>query len=837
MSRILSITVRGFRAYGTEAASFELAEQLTLVHAANSQGKTSLAEAFEFLISGTSSRRDLLGGAKAEYHESLRNAHLPPDDQEVYVEAQVRTADGVTHIVRRELIQDYGAGVECESLLLIDDQPADDLASIGIPLADPPVQAPVLLQHILRHALATEPKQRVAYFKVLLSLIDLDTFRRHVTAVREALEQEPQGRLLESLDRFIETTAASAAAGIQDLTARSASHSELTQQVTARLLEAGEAITQEKSTSIQDLSGTIESKMGAAREKAFPIGDFNTRSPITQYPPVPDTDAYGGALAAANALEAAAAPIINAILASTAYSNLESPVDCPVCGSAHALSPGRLDILRDQLAHTQKLDQAAAELTRTLTNTRHEVSRVAGDARELVPRAASWTDAKYSAARKQLQDLGLATNLADSALTTAKAIGPAATQACTGADALANKIDKAIEAVSAREPVPDFSTAYTRATSAFTELDRATTIAITERRELAQRVDSVFRHRTDTRGLSELGSLLTSVDELVSEIETESSRRAAVNRVKAAERALKAASSQVLDSRFQQMSKAIETWWTTIRPEELVGFGGVKRRATGDRFINLLAQLRTESNATAVERNALGVFSDSQLNALGLSIFLARAELLSTPVLVLDDPVPGSDGEHRLTFVQNTLGKLLDSGLQVILTTYDTKLTELTQSNHSWREMTTYELTLADSLVGSTASQTSDRFSQLMLEAEDHVNSPSARSRRAACGTYRAAAERLAKQIIATGRTNEGIVCSVRDVEADATVLGELVGLLGPYFRDNAEKGQWNSFAKVLNPGNHDDDLPSNNDLKVVRGNLRTICKYHKKHWPGGLLI
>jgi hypothetical protein len=105
------------------------------------------------------------------------------------------------------------------------------------------------------------------------------------------------------------------------------------------------------------------------------------------------------------------------------------------------------------------------------------------------------------------------------------------------------------------------------------------------------------------------------------------------------------------------------------------------------------------------------------------------------------------------------------------------------------------------------------------------------------CGSYRAAAERLAKQIIATGRTNEGHPCSVGDVEAEASVLGDLVPLVSGYALDNAERGQWRTFAKVLNPGNHDDDVPSTIELKQVRGNLRQINKVHRKHWPDGLQL
>src|SRR5690606_25571299 len=103
--------------------------------------------------------------------------------------------------------------------------------------------------------------------------------------------------------------------------------------------------------------------------------------------------------------------------------------------------------------------------------------------------------------------------------------------------------------------------------------------------------------------------------------------------------------------------------------------------------------------------------------------------------------------------------------------------------------------------------------------------------RRAASGAYRSAAERLAKQIIATNRTAAGTPTSIADVEKEATQLGDLVKLLPPFVLSSDEKGKWLVMPKTLNPGNHDDDAPSTSELKQVRGNLREFAKAHKKKW------
>ena len=385
-------------------------------------------------------------------------------------------------------------------------------------------------------------------------------------------------------------------------------------------------------------------------------------------------------------------------------------------------------------------------------------------------------------------------------------------------------------------PWPDPEAAVGRVRTALEDVGEKHKLHTDTASKLESAIAPVITERAEIADHRQLLTLLDGVGRLADDVIKSSERQRALTRVKAAERTLQDASVELLDARFAEMSDTIKSWWLTIRPDELVDFLGVRTRAGGTRFVNLIAALHAEAGTSPVVRDALGVYSDSQLNALGLSIFLARAELLDSPIVVLDDPIPGSDPDHRLTFVQHTITKLLDAGVQVILTTYDSRLADWTMSNHDHRGLIAYELNLADPRAGTVPTQTSDMFSRLMLDAEDNLNAPTARGRRAACGSYRSAAERLAKQIIATGRSEAGTACSVADVDAEASMLGRLVPLVRGFALDSGEKGQWNTFATVLNPGNHDDDVPSTAELKVVRGNLRRIAKTHRDYWSNGLV-
>jgi len=165
--RATHLEVCGFRSYGTEAQRLQLDAPLAVVHADNSQGKTSLAEAVEFLLTGATSRRLLCGGSPSEFEGALRNAHLPSTGP-VYVELGLDNGSGVVRVLRRELTSDYRGASDCTSSLTLDGTHIGAVTNAGLTLSDPPLAAPVLLEHTLRYAVSAKPSDRSDYFKAVL---------------------------------------------------------------------------------------------------------------------------------------------------------------------------------------------------------------------------------------------------------------------------------------------------------------------------------------------------------------------------------------------------------------------------------------------------------------------------------------------------------------------------------------------------------------------------------------------------------------------------------------------------------------------------------------------
>lgn len=189
LMQISRIEVQGFRAFGSSPQVMNLEGSMALAWGPNSQGKSSLAEALEFLFTGKFSRRELLGSAVREFGNCLRNAHIK-DDVSVYV--SVTLADGgESYILKRELVEDYGHNYECKTRLTLDEEKLENLDSLGLRLSEPPLEAPVLLQHTLRYVVSARPKDRADYFKALLELSDLEKIRAAIASAQLPHEDPP----------------------------------------------------------------------------------------------------------------------------------------------------------------------------------------------------------------------------------------------------------------------------------------------------------------------------------------------------------------------------------------------------------------------------------------------------------------------------------------------------------------------------------------------------------------------------------------------------------------------------------------------------------------------
>ena len=178
-TKLKSMQISYFRGFREGLDEIDFGGSLIVIEGKNSSGKTSLAEALEWLFSDSLSRREnSSSGNFRELAQCIANRHRP-SDKDTWVSATFAThgenGRGEDFTLRRVLQKDYGKSstATCSSLLYLNDKelPPDeekqflDLYFAGVP--------PLLMQHTLRDFVLGVPKWRRRYFERLLRLDEM----------------------------------------------------------------------------------------------------------------------------------------------------------------------------------------------------------------------------------------------------------------------------------------------------------------------------------------------------------------------------------------------------------------------------------------------------------------------------------------------------------------------------------------------------------------------------------------------------------------------------------------------------------------------------------------
>ncbi|MFE3545548.1 AAA family ATPase [Nocardia sp. NPDC059177] len=141
--------------------------------------------------------------------------------------------------------------------------------------------------------------------------------------------------------------------------------------------------------------------------------------------------------------------------------------------------------------------------------------------------------------------------------------------------------------------------------------------------------------------------------------------------VKAAEVWLKSAAVTVRNERMRPLTELSQRVWTTLRQQSNVELGDVVLEGTAQ-----ARRVSLDVTVDGVAGAALGVMSQGELHALGLSLFLPRATAEQSPFrfLMIDDPVQSMD-PAKVDGLARVLADVARTR-QVIVFTHDLRLPE-----------------------------------------------------------------------------------------------------------------------------------------------------------------
>ncbi len=831
--RLRSLSVKGFRAFGAIEQTLNLPSDIAVVWGPNSKGKTSLAEAFEFLLTGQIARRELMASSQDEFADALRNAHLAAGE-EVYVSACITATDGASHKIKRVLIGDYAKRQDCTSLLEIDGTIATevDLTKFGLSLSQPPLEAPILSQHTLSYIFSVRPQDRATYFKTLLEVTDLDGLRNEMEALSDEIKPSDDP-LVTKFDNCADITTlkpvlSSILYAIPDEATLEAKLHEAAQ---ALIEDAGEKVPE----TIDKWLATIERILSVRRRKTFPVSEFE-RDELAAWNPPPDDswtslETYLDERKKVDEGTRQLVALFDEALKLPTISGITIPVECPLCGTEFALTLERVQLIRQHVADTKefKIAETAAKLT--LTQLSVLARSLATTIKAAMPNYLKDTAAKrretgFTIARIRELLGDSAEELVTPWLVQAKSLMRAGTvfrRKIQVAEALIKKQSTKLET--------EFNPQELRAAFDTLSLLLSTFIAANNTYKepaaaLVTTLNEILDELSDTANWQDFLDIAKKPCELRSALLDRQARAITDKELSAALRQIDRAKEQVLDDKFSDYSSLIQGWWERLRPDEPTFFSAMRPRKGAKRTIDFKAGLSSNPDrSTPKVRDVIAVFSHSQLHCLGLALFLSRAQHEGLGFIILDDPVLSSDEDYRVHFNSTVLTELLNLSMQVIVITQDNKTWKELETRYRHLRISTAQIFIENPAEGSIIDNTSDTLLAKINRAKSLARGGHPDLRKECGFQLRNAGERFCKEMLVSDRWAKGdTAASLTDY--DNKTLGRLCPQVEPLMvHASSHPGKFRVFKDTVNHACHDNTPPGNSEMMQACGEIRFLVK------------
>jgi ABC-type Mn2+/Zn2+ transport system ATPase subunit len=673
--RLLNLTIRNFRGFGNATASITLDGDLLLFFGPNGFGKTSLAEAIEWLFYGTTKRRQQGESySRSEYANSFANVHggIPTE-----VSATVQI-NGRQVILARRLTQ----GEASETFI---DGTIAPFSSISIN----PIEAvyPVVAQHGLQTFVHSKPKDRRDAICAALGLDELTSLKNTLDSARSSFQRSPPRVVADARSELASRVSTLAEISeTQELARRwrmSPPIINLTSDLDA-LRAAAAALTRVE-------CDTVEAALMNLRERRL----IASRSVFDAEKLRPNDGAIASIESELHGVE-------------EALVSVEGAIGAVVASLASAYGAAFLDLWKKGLELSPTGDQCPMCEEHTLTaDKRRQISkRLADNAEQLAKNAQlataiNATKLRIARLKAQMDDFnvvelteGERVQLANLFVDQIQMLEEyfVKTEAFRAKRALANETLVAATAflndciLRLHNPLnaPDVVEQSTWIKSAIQQLEGTLVVSfrsyveawlsfgrelttLISSNEFVARIDAVgksLRAEPQLRMLDRYDSILRETQELIRAVEQEmQTRQAALLTTRGAE----------VKDLYDRLNREANVVFDHMEP----GTDSMKLHAT----------------SFGTPMSAAANLSECQLNCLGLAMWLMRATTPSSPFgfVLLDDPVQSMDDDHTEAFISDIVPHLLDDhGKQVIVLSHVKRLTDRLRELNTTRQVKLY---------------------------------------------------------------------------------------------------------------------------------------------------
>ncbi|BCT69569.1 AAA family ATPase [Nitrosospira sp. NRS527] len=686
--RLLNLTARNFRGFGSAGAPIALDADLVLMYGPNGFGKTSLAEAIEWLVYGTTRRRQRGDTySKNEFDGCFPNAHkgLP-----VEVSATIRTPAWQHTLTRR--IPDPRNDTVSETF--IDGEKAP-FALLGITSQLMAIN-PIVAQHDLQSFIHSRPKERRDIVSTALGLDELTALKTSIDGARKSFNLSPPAGVKDARAKL--QPLGNALFGIHETRLvglrwrKPAVEVQLAADTNA-LIAAGQRLAGSEAADINRLLEHLRVRRQQLSRTVFDTANLTTTPDFMAAIKRISTEGEGvtthcttlaGLLAKAIAASASAYAAALLQFRETGLKLAPEGTTCPMCeentltAQKRETLQARLRTAQAALTMSKEITSAIATATTAVTRTRQAIEYAT--VRGLDEKQRTLLTTLFAKEPKQLATFLSAHDAmrgeVDTAATATKAL-----------EEFLRAVPQRLADSQAAEKLIDDSAAvpkrFTDATAALQSSLTAYSVAwVTFEPVLAIEIAS----NAAIAQIDAVGKALAAESELriLSAYDSVASISLAV--MKNAEAFLQKKQAELLSSR----SHTIKGIYDSLNPGAQVGFDVME---PGNE------QLRLHATSFGIRMSAAANLSECQLNCLGLSFWIGQATSPSSPFgfVLLDDPVQSMDDDHCESFISTVVPSLCDvHKRQVILLSHEKKLIDRLRDLNKSRDSLIYHYDLYD---------------------------------------------------------------------------------------------------------------------------------------------